>query len=582
MLVARTELETSREYGATVVALTSDVSRSSLIQDIDTTYPGYLRLKVPPSSTGFLPKNLHHSEGYTYLKKLIVPQELTMPRYAKKCFIGIICKEFPSVAEEWKYRQRKVQWPSNEVIKMVQNSGCTIIPKHHSSSSQPGIEWKYDFSVSEAILFQRGISPYQFYGFYLVKILLDCCTSCLNCRLKNKHIRSVFFNSCELIPSMMWATNIGGCIMYVVSYLTKCLQKKNLPNYFIPKRNMLFGFSDEDINAIYVQVEALRLFPHQVMVHIAEINGFRYAANLTTSILQDCKRFASTSGLGSAYQDTLMPGTIKTVKFLSRRGFYEQSFMLLSYMFNKQVLYEEALLGSSRSYYSTAEFVCNALSNLKQEISRVMIAMHYETIYGKRILDKLLETDGIFLKDILPLETDPNIAWLRVPEDKIDNYELLAEFLYEYGKKEMKRLNTKLAESAFSEAIQCLEQAIKHKPILDVSQIEDDMLKMDIKSQREDILKTQREKLKNCYLQIYHISKINLLFDPLQNYMLSIEELCKDLPEMSGIVSEMYTFLRIPNKRKEYADLYDSFLGTGYPFSFHFQKRLSLVKQVEI
>lgn len=45
--------------------------------------------------------------------------------------------------------------------------------------------------------------------------------------------------------------------------------------------------------------------------------------------------------------------------------------------------------------------------------------------------------------------------------------------------------------------------------------------------------------------------------------MHAIEELCKDLPEVSGIVSEMYAFLRIPNKRKEFADLYEMFIGTG-------------------
>lgn len=138
--------------------------------------------------------------------------------------------------------------------------------------------------------------------------------------------------------------------------------------------------------------------------------------------------------------------------------------------------------------------------------------------------------------------------------------------MYEYGKKELKRLNCKLAESAFSEAIQCLERTIKHQPNLDVSQIEDEMLKMDIQSQGEDILRKQREKLKNCYLQIYHISRIHRCYDPLQKYMLGIDELCKDLPEMSGIVSEMYTYLRIPNKRKEFAELYERFLGIGDPF----------------
>lgn len=139
-----------------------------------------------------------------------------MPRYAKKCFMGSIWKDLPSVVEECKYRQRKMQCPSNEVVKMIQSSGFTIIPKHRPSSVQPDIEKKYDFSVSEAILFHNSLSPFQFHGFFRIKILLDHCTSRLNCRLKSNHIRSAFLNSFELIPSDMWMINLSGCILYAI------------------------------------------------------------------------------------------------------------------------------------------------------------------------------------------------------------------------------------------------------------------------------------------------------------------------------------------------------------------------------
>lgn len=59
----------------------------------------------------------------------------------------------------------------------------------------------------------------------------------------------------------------------------------------------------------------------------------------------------------------------------------------------------------------------------------------------------------IFLKDILLLEVDLNIVWFWILEDKIDNYELVVEFLYEYGKKELKRLNCKFVELVFLEVI---------------------------------------------------------------------------------------------------------------------------------
>lgn len=45
--------------------------------------------------------------------------------------------------------------------------------------------------------------------------------------------------------------------------------------------------------------------------------------------------------------------------------------------------------------------------------------------------------------------------------------------------------------------------------------------------------------------------------------MYVIEELCKDLFEMIGVVSEMYIFLRILVKGKEYVDFFDVFLEIG-------------------
>lgn len=65
----------------------------------------------------------------------------------------------------------------------------------------------------------------------------------------------------------------------------------------------------------------------------------------------------------------------------------------------------------------------------------------------------MLKLDGIFLKDVLLLENDLNIVWFWVLEVKIENYELFVEFLYEYGNKELKRLNFKFVEFVVLEVI---------------------------------------------------------------------------------------------------------------------------------
>ena len=67
---------------------------------------------------------------------------------------------------------------------------------------------------------------------------------------------------------------------------------------------------------------------------------------------------------------------------------------------------------------------------------------------------------------------------------------------------------------------------------------------------------------------MYFISQVHRLYNPLEGYMPAIEELCKELPEMSSIVSKMFGFLRVPAKQKEYAELYEIFLGTGIHWYF--------------
>ena len=562
-LFSKTKSDKVEDIGATVVAIKGDTARYSISQDTSATYPGYVRLKIPSTSNDFLPKDIYREEGNTYLRKMEVSDKTALPRDTKKCLVGLDCSEFPLPAQEWINRERKFQWPSRPMVDMIQMSGCTLVSKHHPTSLNPAIEWKYDFSVSENILFGSALTPLQRYGFFVIKVLLEYCTAQLQRRLKPKHIRAVFLNSCEQIPIEAWATNLGGCILQLISNTIECLKKKNLPNYFISKRNMLHDFTEEELKRICIQMEVLRFFPLQTMVHLAENRSLSYASNLTTTILQDCTRYTSTTKFFSACQEILLPNTIKTVKYLSRRGQYESAVCLLFDTINDYIYKGRSSSITKSSPCTLAELFVSALSELRQETSRIILAMNFETFFGERIIDSLLEKEQIFLKDILPWETSHNIAWLRVPEHRMENFELLAEFLIDFGKKEMKNLNTNLAELAFSEAIRCLEQNIEDTPKLDVSNIEDDMLKLDIQTQESNILRKVREKLKDCYTQMYFISQVHRLYTPLEGYMPAIEELCKELPEMSGIVSTMFGFLRIPAKQKEYAELYEIFLGTG-------------------
>lgn len=143
-------------------------------------------------------------------------------------------------------------------------------------------------------------------------------------------------------------------------------------------------------------------------------------------------------------------------------------------------MYGDILFNISFLCYFLVEFYCNVLGNFNYEIFWVMVVMYYEIIFVEWIVDLLFNKEDIFLKDILLLEFDLNIFWFWVLEDKIGSYELFVEFLYEFGKIELKRFNKKLVELVIVELIYCLEWVIKDKLELDVFEIDDEMLKMEI------------------------------------------------------------------------------------------------------
>ncbi|XP_061196356.1 uncharacterized protein LOC133204619 [Saccostrea echinata] len=543
---------------ATVVALRP--LTSAILFDTKDTHPGYLRLKILSSLHTFPEKSLYRNEDSVFLKRLDAPDEMSLPERSERCFTGFSSGELPPAVEEWRNRRRKFQWPSHNVIAAIHNAGCTIIPKHHPKSCNPEIEWKFNFSSSEVVIFECGLTEKQLRGFDVLQILIEHSTCHFGRGLKLKHTKAIFFNCCEQIPVKAWETNFSGCILYAIAFLSTCLRKKNLPHYFIQSCNLIENYTEVDLEAILIQIEAIRVFPVQTIQYLAENYGYTYGANLSRFILQDCRRFASNRDILSTYHDVFVPGTIRTIKFLTRQGYYEAAFYLLldTYEVHLCSIYAKP----NDLNFNFAEFFCSALGEIQQEATKTILAKKFENKYGMNILNSVMNTDGLFVKDILPWEVNYHIANLHIPMEKTSSFESVGEFFYKFSKTEVRRLNSYLAELGISEAIQCFDRAILDGTMIDI-EIDDEALKKDIQSQKSKNTKRLKEKLRDCYLHTFCISKMESKYQPLDMYMPAIEELCKEFPEMSGVVSHMYGYLRRPSKQREYEQYFDSFLGTG-------------------
>src|SRR6218665_638079 len=60
--------------------------------------------------------------------------------------IAVYCPCWPTVADEWKTRERPSGWPPKELIATVVTNGCYFVAKPHQSSPNDDTQWRFSFS----------------------------------------------------------------------------------------------------------------------------------------------------------------------------------------------------------------------------------------------------------------------------------------------------------------------------------------------------------------------------------------------------------------------------------------------------
>lgn len=163
---------------------------------------------------------------------------------------------WPREANEWIYRQResrddpltqqKVQWPTLEMINKITNFGCHVIPQGYApklgTNTQRELEWKIIFPEAERYLESR-LTPAQAKIFMLTKTLLKTFVEPNFERGVNmfttEHIRAHLFWQCEHNYTSWPEDHLGETLIRFLTSLLHCIKIHRLPDYFMPKRNLL-------------------------------------------------------------------------------------------------------------------------------------------------------------------------------------------------------------------------------------------------------------------------------------------------------------------------------------------------------
>jgi hypothetical protein len=403
--------------------------------------------------------------------------------------------------------------------------------------------------MAEHAIFMNGITESQLHGFFVFKILVDNATFHLTKQLKNKHLKAAYLHALEEIPCEAWETNFSGCVLFVLSTLVEFLKSKCLPHYFISTNNLIDCFQAEDIEALYVNVESIRAFPVTIIRNIANDYGYRYAPKVIKMVFENCKTFVHNKDLLTVFMSAFIPGTLCSIKTLTRLGFCGSAFQLLQYIHEQMLLMP--MPDGGYAIPSFLEFFHMALRNISQRSSRVILAILFDVQNNTNVLNEYIDENKLFGKDVLPWRVSFLIAYTEIPEEIKTDFSALADHFYTCSLREYDKRNSTLAESTNETAILCFRKAIEMST-MPIDEIQDKGLKEEITKQQDVVVMDLKRKLKLCYIHLFNISQLYLTYEPLVNHMDDIENLCKELPEMICIVALMFRFLHQNDKALEY------------------------------
>lgn len=362
-------------------------------------HAGYCRLVPVFNNERTWTTRLVRSFGSVYLKAVNIPENIKNTLKAKgisKYFWGYKCPSFPpSVRKEWQSEERTTIWPSAEIRRDVLTSECLIIQRAHPSSCQPEVEWKFVFSQGEKLLFKKGLTKIQKDTFSIFKLLMEHMNRNVPRPLKQKHMKSVFFYACEQIKHESWEDNPAGCMVYLLSDLLQCVKKRCIPHYFIASNNLLDYYSEEEVQALCVHIEALRVFPIQCIEHLFDAYGWGSILKNGMSVLKDCEHFERTKDINYTWEKVFIPANLKSIMPLIKLKLYEDAYIML------KTVYEEVLLAPLPSDPpSFQDMFLEALSMMEDASAKKALAALYDTECGADVLSQMLFLCVMFLAGI--------------------------------------------------------------------------------------------------------------------------------------------------------------------------------------
>ncbi|XP_059617564.1 uncharacterized protein LOC132262328 [Phlebotomus argentipes] len=198
---------------------------------------------------------------------------------------------WPPEALEWRNRLRAIKenpmnrnrttWPTEETINHIIGMDCHIIPIGYmpkvGQNPQRELEWKLVFPNAERYL-EYSLSNTQVKIYMMTKILIKCYVEPhidknLN-MFTTEHLRAHLFWHCENTP--LWPdVSLGQILMDFLKSLLNRIKTQRLPDYFIPRRNLLENIPQKILVELHKRI--FRITENPVMYIIRAMRNVRFS-----------------------------------------------------------------------------------------------------------------------------------------------------------------------------------------------------------------------------------------------------------------------------------------------------------------
>lgn len=201
---------------------------------------------------------------------------------------------WPREANEWIYRKREmredpktknlVQWPSLEMINKITDFGCCLIPQGYApkngSNPQRELEWKIIFPEADRYL-ESKLNSAQIKVYMITKALIK---AFIEPSMEKglgmftfEHVRNHLFWQCEHNYTAWFEDELGEGLLRFLGSLLHCFKTHRMPDYFLPKRNLLENIPEKILVEIHRKI--YRIVESPVPYVLIAIRNLRYQKN---------------------------------------------------------------------------------------------------------------------------------------------------------------------------------------------------------------------------------------------------------------------------------------------------------------